>query len=286
MSYSEYLNRQKITSPKVIDTSMRLPDASSYTWRKKMASNIASGQSYNRKHAINNVADPSVTPNFYTKEPITGFSYAGGRVKDASDYTLGLSAASIGQDRFDGGKIYRNVYGTSDCQLTYPPASQVVNQNGNIQGDTSGLNMGYVSTCTSEFQPQSKSYFVDTIPDIKLHKIGVSPAVGPAKGTQLPITTCTDTNTHGVPKGQTKDEVSLNLHPAGPIKQDFLTAILGPQVSQNGAYGRAPKVGRALRNIPYVEKHHGLASQPVPHYEGFHPPNSAPPQLLLNGRRK
>ena len=250
-----------------------------------MASNIASGQNYNRKHAINNVADPSVTPNFYTKEPIPGFSYSGGRVKDASDYTLGLSAASIGQDRFDGGKIYRNIPGVS-CQLTYPPASQVVNQSGNIQGETSGLNMGYVSTCTAEFQPQSKSYFVDTIPDIKLHKIGVSSAVGPTKGTQLPITTCMDTNTNGVPKGQTKSEVSLNLHPAGPIKQDFLTAVLGPQVSETGAYGRAPKVGNALRNIPYVEKHHGLASQPDPHYEGFHPPNSAPPQLLLNGLHK
>jgi hypothetical protein len=161
-----------------------------------------------------------------------------------------------------------------------------VNERGNIQGDKSGLNMGYVSTCTPEFQPQSKSYFVDTIPDIKLHKIGVSSDVGPTQGTQLPITTCTDTNTHGVPKGQTKDEVSLNLHPAGPIKQDFLTAVSGPQISANGKYGRAPKVGGALRKIPYSERHHGLASQPDPHYEGFHPPNEAPPQLLLNGRRK
>ena len=283
MSYSEYLNRQKITSPKVIDTSMRLPDASSYTWRKKMASNIASNPSYDRKHVINNVADPSLTPNFYTKKPGIGFSYAGGRVKDASDYTLGLGAASIGQDVF-GGKLYRNV--GSDCQLAHPPASQVVNQYGNVQGQTSGLNMGYVSTCTSGFQPQSKSYFVDTIPDIKLHKIGVSSAVGPTQGTQLPVTTCTDTNTHGVPKGQTKDEVSLNLHPAGPVKQDFLTAVSGPQISANGKYGRAPKVGGALRKILYSERHHGLASQPPPHYEGFHPPNSAPPQLLLNGRRK
>jgi len=284
MSYSEYLNRQKITSPKVIDTSMRLPDASSYTWRKKMASNIASNPSYDRKHVINNVTDPSVTPNFYTKIPVSGSSYAGGRVKDASDYTLGLGAASIGQDRF-GGKIYQNMPGVS-CQLAYPPASQVVNEYGNIEGDTSGLNMGYVSTCTSEFQPQSKSYFVDTIPDIKLHKIGVSSAVGPTKGTQLPVTTCTDTNTHGVPKGQTKDEVSLNLHPAGPPKQDFLTAVLGPQVSADGSYGRAPKVGAALQKIPYSEKHHGLASQPTPYPSRFVPPNGAPPQLLLNGRRK
>jgi hypothetical protein len=249
-----------------------------------MASNIASDQNYDRKHVINNAMDPSLTPNFYTKKLTSSSSYAGGRVKDASDYTLGLGARSIGQDVF-GGKIYQNMPGVS-CQLASPPASQVVNQYGNTEGDTSGLNMGYVSTCTPEFQPQSKSYFVDTIPDIKLHKIGISSDVGPTKGSQLPITPCTDTNTHGVPKGQTKDEVSLNLHPAGPIKQDFLTAVSGPQISANGNYGRAPKVGGALRKIPYSERHHGLASQPDPHYQGFHPPNQAPPQLLLNGRRK
>jgi hypothetical protein len=35
MSYTEYLRRSQINTPKVIDTQMRLPDASSFTWRVK-----------------------------------------------------------------------------------------------------------------------------------------------------------------------------------------------------------------------------------------------------------
>jgi hypothetical protein len=285
MSYTEYLRRSLANQPKIIDTSMSLPDASSYTWRQKMK---AGRQVRPTDHVITNVFDPSITPNLYTKKTMVyrGTGY-GGKVQDASDWTLTRSVTAIGGDNFTSGKIQ-----TACCSLR-PPASQIINENGNAYGVKTGLNMGHVSTCAPVFTPQSKSYFVDTIPEIKTHKIGILPASGwngaqdTHYGTQLPITTCKDTNTHGPQKLASglllpKDEKSVMLHSARPNKLDFVTAITGPQISQNGAYGRAPKVGNALRKIPYVEKHHGRAWGPRPVPSKFKPTTGAPAQLKIN----
>ena len=284
MSYSSYLQRTQINAPKVQDTRMTMPDASSFTWRLKMK---AGRQVRPTDHVITNVNDPSVTPNFYTKKTTVyaGTGY-GGAVQDASDWTLVQSSRAIENDSF-GGKI------TSVCCNVRAPASQIINENGNADGSKSGLNMGYMSTCTPVFRPQSKSYFVDTIPDIKTRKIGFLPssawngAENTHAGTQLPITTCTDTNTHGAAKLASgllvpKDEKLLNLHSARPDKLDFVTAITGPQISRNGAFGRAPKVGAARDKIPYVERHHGLAKGPRAFGQIYVPPTGAPAQLKIN----
>jgi hypothetical protein len=283
MSYTEYLRRSQINTPKVIDTQMRLPDASSFTWRVKMGAGRISRPT---DHVITNGDEPSVTPNFHTKKVMV---YAGtgqgGRVRDASDWILSSSVSGIVHDSFTGGKIQ------VECGNVKSPASQIVGESGNADGNKLGLNMGYVKEdCCTIFRPQSKTYFVDTIPEIKTHKIGIQPAsawngaVGTMYGTQNAIV-CS--NTSGAAKLSSgllvpKDENTLNLHPAGPLKLDFVTAITGPQVSLNGAYGRAPKVGDALRKIPYVERHHGRAWGPRPYPSARVPPSGAPAQLKIN----
>jgi hypothetical protein len=74
----------------------------------------------------------------------------------------------------------------------------------------------------------------------------------------------------------------MQLSAAIRVVVDFVTAITGPQVSLNGAYGRAPKVGDALRKIPYVERHHGRAWGPRPYPSARVPPSGAPAQLKIN----
>jgi hypothetical protein len=285
MSYAEFLNRKKINSPDILDTRMKFSDASSYIWRARLA---ASSISRPTDHVITNVSDPSIVPNLTSKKPTVyaGTGY-GGRVGDASSYTATLGATAIGRDSFGPTKIMRGAF--SGTNLTTPPASQVVNGNGNADGKTTGLNMGYTETC-AVFTPQTKSYFVDTIPVLATNKIGVSAVSGSSKGVQLPIT-CSTTSTTGAAMNAdgslaTKDEKPLNIHSLGPKKTDFLTAITGPQVSRNGAGVRAPKVGGALDRPKYVEKHHGRAWGPRPYPNNglnkFVPPTGAPAQLKIN----
>jgi hypothetical protein len=305
MSYSEFLNRKKINSPKVIAQTMTFGDASSFTWRRKMASATVYRPT---DHVITNVSDPSVVPNFNSKKPTVyaGTGY-GGKVMAASDYTLSRSAAAIGADVFSPTKLIsvtstRRGSGDETVCIAPPPASQVVNQNGNYDAISSGLNLGYVASCPSgyftpgveiavpAFRPLTKTHFVDTIPDLKTRKVGVqgqevfAGLPNTQSGSQNPIV-CSSTNTSG--NWEAKSATRPNLHPVGPIKTDFLTGVLGPQVSADGAGVRAPKVGAALDRNKYVEGHHGSArprawgprASALP--RGDQP--AAPAQLKING---
>ena len=141
MSYSEFLNRKKINTPKVIATNMSLGDASSFTWRKKMA---ASSIYRPTDHVITNVGDPNITPNMYSKKPsvYAGTGY-GGKVPAASDYTLNQSARALGKDVFSNTKLIIGGGSGHKC-LAAPPASQVVSQSGNSDNIHRGLNLGYI----------------------------------------------------------------------------------------------------------------------------------------------
>ena len=290
MSYSEFLNRKKINSPKVIATNMSFGDASSYTWRRKMA--VASVYRPT-DHVITNVGDPNVVPDLHTKKPTVYKGTGFGRVPDASDYTLSRSATALGRDVFSQTKLV--IGGGSGKCLAAPPASQTVGESGNSDGGTRGLNLGYVASCPAGhftpgsaltvpvFRPQSKSYFVDTLPVIQNDHVGVQSkeAFGGLPNTQAgaqnPVLCST---TKGA--NQIKQELPHLLHPIGPIKKDFVTGVLGPQVSANGAQGRAPKVGSAIARPKYSEKHHGRAWGPRPFPSAFVPPTGAPAQLKIN----
>jgi len=275
------MRRLKANSPQVIDIQMRMPDASSYTWRKKME---ASSVFQPTNHVINNVFDPGHSPVLRSRAAQsfkgTGF---GGRVQDASTYTMGVSATAVGRDNFTGPRIQTVTVRPDGTCLSTPPASQVVSEEGNFDGSTSGLNMGYKQTC-AEFNPLTKSYFVDTIPEIKTRKIGhgavpVRNSIGVDYG-QNEIN-CVTTSTSGA--DGVKDNIPVNLHSTRPAKTPFMNSISGPQVGGGNYPGqRAPKVGGALSKIPEVSGSHGFAGY-SPHVPTpFVPPNYAPAHLKIN----
>lgn len=300
MSYTDYLNRMAINRPKVIDTQMRLPDASSFTWRTKLA---ATNVNRRTDHIINNVQDPSTTPTLNSKSIMsyvgTGF---GGKVQDASSYTMSLGARSVGQDDFSSGKIITSGVNSSGRCLASTPASQVVSENGNADGSIRGLNMGYtaqvtptgtianvVGTCTQTYNPQAKSYFVDTIPDVKFHKSGTAPEVGVQtagglQNVQNPIN-CVTTNTSGA-QG-VKAIQPYNSYSARPYNHAtalFVTSPTGPQGGGGDTFGsRAPKVGGAVPPVKHAITHRGWGGRnrtniPYPRV----PPTGAPAQLKIN----
>jgi hypothetical protein len=310
MSYTDYLKRMLINTPKVIDTQMTFSDASSYTWRKKLEAT-----SVNRRtdHVINNSQDTPAPRLFSPMAQGFAGSGFGGRVQDASSFTLSRSATSIGRDDFTRGKIVSNTLNSSNKCLAQTPASQVVSESGNADGSSAGLNMGYTSLnslpnqvglCTQRFYPLTQSQFVDTIPDLKTRKIGSAPqpateqSLGGRQVVQNPIL-CVTTNTAGDTKSSTdvdgngvgvvgpKVTVPFNLHsepPHNPEKAKFITGIQGPQTGGGDIPGsRAPKVG----GVSVVRKgqitHRGWATpsrNPYPHPRVA--PTGAPAQLKIN----
>jgi len=299
MSYTDYLRRMAINTPKVIDTQLRLPDASSYTWRKKLESTRINRRT---DHVINNSQD-TPAPRLFSPS-VQGYAGSGfgGRVQDASSYTLSLGAHGIGKDTFraENGtrRIQTNPINTSGKCLTHPPASQVVSELGNSDGSVAGLNMGYVTTCNDGFHPQAKSYFVDTIPELKTRKIGVqSRDPHDNLGRQIvqnPITTCITTNTGGVTVDQLKAHVPFNSYSAVPknsigsganiVHRTFVTSPTGPQTGGGNTPGsRAPIVGGVSIKPKGSITHRGWANPSRNPYPGPRvPPTGAPAQKKIN----
>jgi hypothetical protein len=319
MSYSDYLRRQVINTPKVIDTQMRLPDASSFTWRTKLGATRENNRSV---HVINNTFDPSSTP--YNRRQVQSFpgSGFGGKVPDASSHTLSLGARSIGQDNFSGGRIVTNTLNAVEGCLTRPPASQVVSEYGNAEGRIAGLNMGYtrqrrgsgdnfvdnIGVCTAQFRPLTKSHFVDRIPDLKTRKIGTqSIDPGDSLGRQIVQNTidCRITDTV-VGKSDVVDSNGINLpvekhvipynsyspspkntvgSPENLVNRGFITGIQGPQTGGGNTPGsRAPIVGGVSVKPKASINHRGQATHTGIRYpRPYIPPTGAPARLRLNG---
>jgi hypothetical protein len=312
MSYTDYLNRKKINTPQVIDTQMRLPDASSFTWRTKMAATSVLPSS---THVINNSQDTPAPRLFSPAVMSYPGNGLGGKVQDASTFTLSRGARALGNDNFNLGRIVTVTRNSAGNCLTTTPASQVVNTNGNAEGSSAGLNMGYrdhtvngvvraneVGVCTHRFFPLTVSHFVDTIPDLKTHKIGTSLVNNGSRlgldRAQNPITRCTTTNTSGEIKGTSRDSNGINLpvpksdvpynsysaRPFNPERGAFITGIQGPQVG--GAElpgGRADKVGGAVPRVNHAINHRGWAGRTRnPYPRQFVPPNNAPAHLKIN----
>jgi hypothetical protein len=259
MSYADYLRTRQLNQAVIFDRRQRLGDASTFIERTKLG---ASWIQRPTDHVINNQSDPFLPtavrvdqanrkkPTVY---PGTG---AGGRVQDASSYTLTRGARSISQDYFSSTKTVQRE--SVPCAIRASPApSLVINGNGNFDGIRIGLNQGYQAPCPL-FQPQGNTQLVVRNP--VLDRIGVTSretwdgAPGSSYGVQnttLPCTTTMTTANHAVkliPHGNRNSR---------PVRPDFRTAVSGPQISQDGSLGRPGKVGGLVARPRYIEKHHG-----------------------------
>jgi hypothetical protein len=311
---SDYLRRKQINAPVIKDTQMRNPDVSSAIWRTRMAVSTVNGIG---KHALNEVFDPSKTGTSARINGIQSFNSSGfgGRNQDVSTLVTTFSARSIGADNFTAGKIQSvTTGGASNGCLTTTPASQVVSELGNAEVQRAstnkfvplpGLNMAYMrqrrvdgavvdnlGLCNANFNPQTESQFVDTLPSIKLG-LGVQSreywkgATGTMYGSQNPFgPNCPTSFTAGNLKTShlagglnPKDVVPLGKpdRPYNPAFAVLQTAPTGPQIGTSNLLGtRATKVGAAMRRAPNGINHRGPQ-----------PRTAAPPEAykINNGMR-
>jgi len=269
MSYADYLRTKQINQPKIIDKRMQMGDASTYIWRAKLAASTVRRPT---DHVLIDQNDPFLVATGANKPMVYKGTGQGGRVQDASLYTLSLGARSIGRDTFSVTKQIVGGGAGNTC-LASPAPSLIINENGNTDGKKIGLNMGATLVkCPAVFNPLTKSHFVDTIPELQTNKVDGSLPPG-----------CTSTTTKG--NWNPKAEVSSNLHSLRPPKTDFRTAVMGPQVSPDGSFGRAPKVGGPVESyyLPITPGHHGSAKIPDRVPGKFKPTTGAPAQKKIDG---
>jgi hypothetical protein len=168
-----------------------------------------------------------------------------------------------------------------------------------------------VGVCTQNFFPQTKSHFVDTIPDLKTKKTGMTVAnTGPGGAWGGPQVVqnaiyCTTTNTSGATKTQAVDgngiglqdqkaDVPFNSYSPPPqnyvgsyandVRGPFVTGIQGPQVGgQNNGGVRADKVGGVSLLVKRNINHRGWGGRTrMPYPWPRVPPRGAPAQLKIN----
>jgi len=262
MSYSDFLRTKQLNQAVIFDRRERLGDASNYIQRTKLGASWIQGST---DHVINNQNDPFIPNPSTSKKPIKfKGSGAGGRVQDASLFTLTRGARAVGADLFSSTKTVQRVLVPCAYRATPAPSlvvTQGLNFDGNRGGDFDGtnfggLNTGYQAPC-SLFRPQGNTQLVVRNP--ALDRVGVQAreawngAAGTHYGSQNPIN-CTTTLTQANHSVKLIPHGNLNSR---PLKKDFRTSIMGLQVSADGSYGRPGKLGGALERTKYIEKHHG-----------------------------
>ena len=262
MSYADYLRTQQINRPRIFDRQQKYGDTSNFIQRTKLANSWIQGST---NHVINNSFNPFIPNPSTSKMPMKFVgSGAGGRVPDASLFTLSRAARSIKEDvnRFSSVKTVQEY-----CVRATPAASIIVNNGLNYNGlpggdwtgsDYSGLNSGYTEPCTL-FRPQTASHLVVRNP--ALDRLGVQPReawsglADTHYGSQNPLSpTCTSTLTTANHLVKVIPHGNAYSRPPGT---DFPTSRTGPQVSPNGAFGRPGKLGGVLARSKLVEKHRG-----------------------------
>lgn len=271
MSYSDFLRTKQLNQAVIIDRRQKLGDASNYIQRTKLGASWIQGST---DHVINNSLNTSY-PRAVTntqanrKMPIKyAGSGAGGRVQDASLYTLTRGAAAIGADIFSSTKTVQREF--IPCAIRASPApSLVVTTSGNFDGSRIGLNQGYQEPCPV-FQPLGNTQLVVRNP--ALDRLGVTSreAWNGATGTNYGVQNtfdCASTLTTANHDVKLIRHGNLNSRPA---RADFRTAIMGPQVPEDGSMGRPGKLGGLIAKTKYIEKHAGNPN--IGHPPIFKPP--------------
>lgn len=248
MSYTEYLRRKAAAAPVIIDTTPKKVDASFYTSQQRMAQNRIFYTS-SRMGVVNNVSDPSSTPQG-PKQPSGNVKANGGRIPDASTFTSYVGGLAIGDEAISGASPARLVANSSTsgsisaCRTIPEPAPY-------IPGTTTAYGANTVPQTASSYTNNTKhctdlgklephiaselgpSLFVDNMrPAIPASNTCVNGEAAPCK----PVI-----HTHPV----------IAPYPVFPNRPP--PTPMGPRLSTD--IGR--KVGAAIANHKYVERHHG-----------------------------
>ena len=255
MSYTEYLRRKDAAAIKIVNTRENT-DASTHTWKVKMASSTVffpDGSSVGVMNRPQDLKDDNLKKVLSYRKP------SGGSTPDASQFSQCLAGRALAASLTTANAKSTPTIVVAPCCIDIQPTVPALSGSDFIRQE--------LACQVANGQPHNAStvtppVFVDNT--IRL-SVGIVP--------------CATTASHII--HDIKDEKSFPLHPNRPSQADGQYAVIPASTTSPDD---ARKVGAALRNIPYVEKHHGndLNVNPKRPFVRYQIPAGSPAHLKIN----
>jgi len=253
MSYTEYLRRKDAGSIKIVSTRENT-DASTHTWKVKMASSTVFSRDGS---AIGVVNRPQDLKDDNLKQ-VLSYKKATGKNRDASQFSQCMAGAALSAALLPVNAKPDPTVIINSCIVIPPPVSYLSSSDFTRNSTACQVANGQQHDDATVTPP----VFVDDT--IRL-SVGIVP--------------CATDSSHII--HNVKEEKAFPLHPARPSQAGGQYALIGASTTSPDD---ARKVGAALRNIPYVEKHHGndLGVNPKRPFVRYQIPPGAPAHLKIN----
>ena len=257
MSYTEYLRRKDAESTKILSTRENT-DASTHTWKLKMASSTVF---FPDGSGIGVMNRPQDLKDDTLKKVVSYQKHAPGRTPDASLFSQCTAGAALSASlRPENAKPQPFIVIPPSCCTIVPTVPALSGSDFIRQGLACQVANGQPHDSSTVTPP----VFVDNT--VRL-SVGILPG-----GTGC----CWPSANHSV-----KDKSAYPIVPSRPSQAGGQYALIGPSTTSPDD---ARKVGAALRKIPYVEKHHGndLGVNPKRPFVRYQIPPGTPAHLKIN----
>jgi hypothetical protein len=255
MSYTEYLRRKDAAAIKIVNTRENT-DASTHTWRVKMSSSTVFSPDGSSVGVVNRPQDLSGDS---LKKVMSYRKDSGGSTPDASQFSQCLAGRALAASLTSANAKSSPTITVAPCCVNIVPTVPALSGSDFIrQGLACQVAIGEPHNLSTLTPP----VFVDNT--IRL-SVGIVP--------------CATTASHII--HEVKEKKSFPLEPARPSQAGGQYAIIPASTTRPDD---ARKVGAALRNIPYVEKHHGndLSVNPRRPFLRYQIPAGSPAHLKIN----
>jgi len=254
MSYTEYLRRKDAGAIKIVSTRENT-DASTHTWKVKMASSTVFSRDGSSIGVVNR---PQDLKDDKLKQVLSYRKQSGGRTPDASQFSQCMAGSALSASLLPANAKPDPTIIVGPCYTISAPVSYLSSSDFTRNRSACQVANGQQHDLATLTPP----VFVDNT--IRL-SVGIVP--------------CATDPSHVI--HEIKEQKAFPLHPDRPSQAGGQHAIIGASTTTPDD---ARKVGAALRNIPYVEKHHGndLNVNPKRPFVRYQIPPGAPAHLKIN----
>ena len=257
MSYTEYLRRKDAAAIKILNTRENT-DASTHTWKVKMASSTVffpDGSGVGVMNRPQDLKDDKL-------KKVVAYKKATGPTPDASSFSQCLAGRALSASLTPANAKPSSSVTVAPCCVTIEPTVPALSGSDFIR---QRLACQVANGEEHDAATVTPPVFVD---DTISLSVGI-----------VPCATAADHVIHSV-----KEEKSFPTHPSRPSQAGGQYALIPASTT---TADDARKVGAALRNIPYVEKHHGndLGVNPKQRFVRYQIPQGSPAHLKINDPR-
>lgn len=247
------MRRKDAAAIKIVSTRENT-DASTHTWKVKMASSTVFSRDGSSIGVINRPQDLKDD----TLKQVLSYKKATGKNRDASQFSQCAAGSALSASLLPANAKPDPTVIVGPCTIIPPPVSYLSSSD-------------FIRNRTACQVANGERHDADTVTPPVFVDNTIRLSVG--------IVPCATAASHVI--HDIKQENAFPTHPNRPSQAGGQYALIGPSRTSPDD---ARKVGAALRNIPYVEKHHGndLNVNPKRPFVRYQIPKGSPAHLKIN----